>query len=122
MCYVYNLNTNLWETPHIIGKLPEQRYAHTCTIFKDKIYIYGGVLENSTVTNEIWAFDILSKTWENVSVNENCTNKTMCGPLKVFITLVPRSIVLKKLSNLYNFRLLGMHQSFFKTIMKRKKW
>ena len=83
MIYVYDYNGNVWETPVINGKQPERRYAHSCVLFGDKIYMYGGVIENSTVTNEIWAFDISAKTWENVTVKDSCINRSMCGPLKV---------------------------------------
>ena len=50
--------------------------------------MYGGVLQNSTVTNELWAFDISAKVWENVTVRDNCNNKTMCGPLKVILLII----------------------------------
>lgn len=83
MIYVYDFNGNVWETPHIIGRHPLPRYGHSCVLFGDKIYMYGGVIENSTVTNEIWAFDVSAKLWENVTVHDNCLNKSMCGPLKV---------------------------------------
>ncbi|XP_043267343.1 attractin-like protein 1 isoform X2 [Venturia canescens] len=83
MIYIYDYNGNVWETPRIVGRRPASRYAHSCVLFGDKIYMYGGVVQNSTVTNEIWAFDISAKVWENVTVRDNCNNKTMCGPLKV---------------------------------------
>ncbi|XP_012260217.2 attractin-like protein 1 isoform X2 [Athalia rosae] len=83
MIYIYDFNGNIWETPHIEGRLPLPRYAHSCVLFGDKIYMYGGVIQNSTITNEIWAFDVSAKVWENVTVHDNCVNKTMCGPLKV---------------------------------------
>jgi len=83
MIYVYDYNGNVWETPHIEGRVPLPRYAHSCVLFGDKIFMYGGVVRNSTVTNEIWAFDVSAKIWENVTVHDNCHNKTICGPLKV---------------------------------------
>ena len=85
MIYVYDFNGNVWETPHVEGKVPLPRYAHSCVLFGDKIFMYGGVLPNSTVTNEIWAFDVSAKVWENVTVHDNFhNNKTIRGgPLKV---------------------------------------
>ncbi|KAG7200810.1 hypothetical protein KM043_003181 [Ampulex compressa] len=83
MIYVYDFNGNVWETPHVEGRAPLPRYAHSCVLFGDKIFMYGGVVQNSTVTNEIWAFDVSAKVWENVTVHDNCHNKSMCGPLKV---------------------------------------
>ncbi|XP_014206707.1 putative protein tag-53 [Copidosoma floridanum] len=83
MIYVYDYNGNVWETPHVTGHRPQARYGHSCVLYGDKIYMYGGVIESSGVTNEVWAFDVSSKLWENVTVHDNCYNKTMCGPLKV---------------------------------------
>lgn len=84
MIYVYDYNGNVWETPHVEGRVPLHRYAHSCVLFGDKIFMYGGVLPNSMVTNEIWAFDVSAKVWENVTVHDNRhNNKTMRGPLKV---------------------------------------
>ncbi|XP_012222964.1 attractin-like protein 1 isoform X2 [Linepithema humile] len=83
MIYVYDYNGNVWETPHVQGRVPLPRYAHSCVLFGDKIFMYGGVVHNSTVTNEIWAFDVSSKVWENVTVHDDCHNRTICGPLKV---------------------------------------
>lgn len=83
MIYIYDFNGNVWETPHIEGIRPMSRYAHSCVIFGDKIYMYGGVIVNSIVTNELWAFDISAKVWENITVRHYCGNKTMCGPLNV---------------------------------------
>ncbi|XP_044007084.1 attractin-like protein 1 isoform X2 [Aphidius gifuensis] len=94
MIYVYDFNGNVWETPHIEGTYPLSRYAHSCVLFGDKIFMYGGVKDNTTFTNEIWAFDISAKIWENVTVKSNCNNNnniaanktmsmTMCGPLNV---------------------------------------
>lgn len=85
MINVYDFNGNVWETPHVEGKVPLPRYAHSCVLFGDKIFMYGGVLPNSTVTNEIWAFDVSAKVWENVTVHDNFhNNKTIRGgPLKV---------------------------------------
>ena len=85
MIYVYDFNGNVWETPHFEGKPPLPRYGHSCVLFGDKIYMYGGVIQNSTVTNELWAFDVSAKVWENVTVHDDCSNRSMCGPLKVKI-------------------------------------
>lgn len=47
--------------------------------------MYGGVEENGAVSNELWAFDVSAKTWENITVRtEQCnttgSNVTMlCG-------------------------------------------
>lgn len=87
MIYVYDLNGNVWETPHMDSKnVPMPRYGHSSVLFGDKIYVYGGVMANAQICNELWAFDINANTWENITVrSEPCihTNNTaMCGPLR----------------------------------------
>lgn len=60
---------------------------------QDKIYVYGGVMANAQICNELWAYDISAKSWENITVrSEPCvhTNNTaMCGEfLAVFLFLL----------------------------------
>jgi N-acetylneuraminic acid mutarotase len=52
---------------------------------QDKIYVYGGVEENGVVSNELWAFDVSAKSWENITVRTEQCNTTgsnasfLCG-------------------------------------------
>lgn len=87
--YRYDYNGNVWETSLVNGKVPSPRYAHSCALFGDKIFMYGGVTSDSMATSELWSFDITTNVWENVTVDSRCNNRTMCGPLKVVITLLP---------------------------------
>jgi hypothetical protein len=47
--------------------------------------MYGGVEENGVVSNELWAFDVSAKTWENITVRTEQCNTTglnatiLCG-------------------------------------------
>ncbi|XP_069690268.1 attractin-like protein 1 isoform X2 [Periplaneta americana] len=89
MIYVYDFNGNVWETPHLDSKIvPRMRYGHSAVLFGDKIYMYGGVEENGVVSNELWAFDVSAKTWENITVRTEQCNTTvsnatvLCGPLR----------------------------------------
>jgi hypothetical protein len=47
--------------------------------------MYGGVEENGLVSNELWAFDVSAKTWENITVRTEQCNTTgsnatiLCG-------------------------------------------
>nr|CAD7262632.1 unnamed protein product [Timema shepardi] len=90
MIYVYDFNGNVWETPHMNSKnFPKPRYGHSAVLFGDKIYMYGGVEENGSVSSELWALDISSKDWENIKVRSEPCNTTggnnatlFCGPLR----------------------------------------
>lgn len=96
LLYTYDFNGNIWETVHTAGSNspPESRYGASTVIYGDKIYIYGGVIGKQGVSNELWAFDVSAKTWENITVKyEQCNmSSAMCGPLKSSghtATLVP---------------------------------
>uniref|UniRef100_A0A0A9YMG1 Attractin n=1 Tax=Lygus hesperus TaxID=30085 RepID=A0A0A9YMG1_LYGHE len=94
MIYTYDFTGNVWETYHMDSRTaPTPRYGHSAVIFGDKIYIYGGVKTGGTVCNELWAFDVSAKSWENITVRaEPCNMTSLCGPLKSAghtATLVP---------------------------------
>ncbi|KAJ8879026.1 hypothetical protein PR048_019632, partial [Dryococelus australis] len=65
--------------------VPKSRYGHSVVLFGDKIYMYGGVLENESVSSELWALDLSSKDWENIKVRSEPCNTTggngtlLCG-------------------------------------------
>ncbi|CAH0395554.1 unnamed protein product [Bemisia tabaci] len=92
MIYVYDFNGNVWETPQMDSRTsPTPRYGHSVALFGDKIYMYGGVKQGGEVCNELWAFDVSAKTWENITVRiDSCHNNVtssfsqsyLCGPLK----------------------------------------
>lgn len=95
LLYTYDFNGKVWETVHSAGSnTPERRYDASTVIYGDKIFLYGGVVGHKGVSNELWAFDLSAKTWENITVKfEPCsTPNSMCGPLKTSghtATLVP---------------------------------
>lgn len=91
MTYIYDFTGNIWETLHMdIKPFPTGRYGHSAVLFGDKIYMYGGVEDTGTVSNELWAFDVSSKIWENVTVRADHCNGTglhsngshICSPLR----------------------------------------
>lgn len=80
----YDFNGKIWETVHPQGSNlpPEMRYGASTVIYGDKIYMYGGVIGKKGVCNELWAFDVSARTWENVTVKYDPCNSSLCGPLK----------------------------------------
>lgn len=79
--------------------------------------MYGGVKEDGMVCNELWAYDISAKSWENVTVNTgSCelnhanigfTNQALCGPLRSAghtATLVPPTTVPQSTSSVSDAR------------------
>ncbi|XP_075233105.1 attractin-like protein dsd isoform X2 [Lycorma delicatula] len=91
LIYVYDFNGKVWETYHMESRnIPTPRYGHSAVLFGDKIYMYGGVKIGGQVCNELWAFDVSAKTWENITVKaeqcqiniNNSSTTSLCGPLK----------------------------------------
>jgi N-acetylneuraminic acid mutarotase len=60
---LYNTATQTWSiftTPTV----PKLRRNHAATVIGSKMYIFGGILEdNTTVVNDLWAFDFLAVQW-----------------------------------------------------------
>ncbi|EFC36731.1 predicted protein [Naegleria gruberi] len=48
------------------NNIPLPRYNHWCGLVKDKILLFGGVLEKGIQTNDLWLFDIDSYRWKNL--------------------------------------------------------
>lgn len=95
LLHTYDFNGNVWETVHTSSiHEPEMRYGASTVFYGDKVFMYGGVVGKHGVTDELWAFDVSAKTWENITVKSAPCNSTleMCGPLRSAghtATLVP---------------------------------
>ncbi|XP_078668926.1 attractin-like protein 1 [Branchiostoma floridae x Branchiostoma belcheri] len=64
----YHLIENTWSpiTPTSAAN-PASRYGHTAVLYRDKIIMFGGLVEGRAVTNETWAFDTVLHQWERLS-------------------------------------------------------
>ncbi|XP_067125746.1 attractin-like protein 1 [Centruroides vittatus] len=91
---MFNFTTNTWEIVEVTSNKPANRYGHSVIAFEDCLYMYGGMLYNGTVKNELWKFDIQNKFWsflEKSKTNHQCSTK-LCSPLAAVghtATLVP---------------------------------
>ncbi|ODN01460.1 putative protein tag-53 [Orchesella cincta] len=82
----YDFTENTWETIRPKGESsPPALYGHSCVVFENKVYLYGGVYDgkfgNRDISKSLWVFDINSKTWSEASVKPSQCKKRMCGPL-----------------------------------------
>ncbi|XP_077114034.1 attractin-like protein 1 isoform X1 [Ranitomeya variabilis] len=63
----YNVESSIWNVVPVspAQTAPHQRYGHSLALHQDEIYMYGGKIEagGGNVTNELWVFDISSKSW-----------------------------------------------------------
>lgn len=44
---------------------------HSMSVYKNQIYVFGGVYNNEKVSNDLWCFDISSSKWSQVSTSGN---------------------------------------------------
>eukprot|EP00794_Sanderia_malayensis_P005708 gene5708-6408_t len=67
----YDTVKNSW---HVISSNPEpkQRFGHTMAYYNKKLFIYGGI-SGSETSNELWEFDILTKSW--IKLNSRLAKK-----------------------------------------------
>ena len=80
--FVYDLKGNFWETVDVQGEVPSKRYGSSLVTFDDQILMFGGVVEGIGISNELWSFNITSKTWKQVPfVNMQCGLSELCTPL-----------------------------------------
>lgn len=116
----YDFNGNVWEpvhTPPGSTNTPEPRFSASTVMYGDKIVMYGGVIKGKGVCDEVWAFDVSAKTWENITVKVEACNATfeMCGPLKSAghtATLVPTWDDAKKTNSQKMYAIFG-HSPIF---------
>ncbi|KAG0246157.1 hypothetical protein B0O80DRAFT_462368 [Mortierella sp. GBAus27b] len=60
---VFSLKTKTWSRPEIRGEVPA-RYLHSATVYKNRMYVYGGFAKNSKCTYVLEEMRILNlETW-----------------------------------------------------------
>lgn len=67
---VYDIGANSWTIEKPEGTVPPPRWLHTAVVYNNKedgtskMYIFGGVTREYIPLNDMYAYDIASKTWE----------------------------------------------------------
>lgn len=46
---------------------PSKRDSHTCVNLKNKLYFFGGAV-NEVIVNELWSFDLSNNEWKQIIV------------------------------------------------------
>ncbi|XP_071957536.1 multiple epidermal growth factor-like domains protein 8 [Antedon mediterranea] len=61
----YNFTSNKWQTvPFQSDSIqPAARYGHTMTVYQDTVIVFGGSLDNGSLLNDLWQFNITSQQW-----------------------------------------------------------
>eukprot|EP01080_Neovahlkampfia_damariscottae_P009427 gene9427-1634_t len=68
--YEFNFKFSKWTFLNTkLEERPESRSHHSCIIYKDDFYIFGGHIDSlKAPCNKIWKFDLIKKKWSNLSV------------------------------------------------------
>lgn len=66
---IFNFTLNKWIKPKINGKQPRARFWHTSIFYKENLLIFGGELDDGVYSNELWTFNCLNYSWQELNVN-----------------------------------------------------
>eukprot|EP00817_Percolomonadidae_sp_ATCC50343_P005620 CAMPEP_0117426620 /NCGR_PEP_ID=MMETSP0758-20121206/6679_1 /TAXON_ID=63605 /ORGANISM="Percolomonas cosmopolitus, Strain AE-1 (ATCC 50343)" /LENGTH=639 /DNA_ID=CAMNT_0005211861 /DNA_START=792 /DNA_END=2711 /DNA_ORIENTATION=- len=51
------------------GTVPRGRYFSSCSVYKDALYVFGGMVDDNHGDNELFALDLKSYEWEKIETN-----------------------------------------------------
>ena len=60
---VYSFADIMWQTLKVEGKRPCERSGHAAVIYEGSMYIFGGKDDENSKLNDLWKFDLTTKTW-----------------------------------------------------------
>ncbi|XP_002732492.1 kelch domain-containing protein 2-like [Saccoglossus kowalevskii] len=73
--FVYDIDTNCWTEQRTIGETPSPRAAHAGDVIGNKLYIFGGRL-NQTRINDLYSLNLDTFQW---SEKLECNSDVPCG-------------------------------------------
>lgn len=75
--YYFELNTfkspkARWELIEPVNNFKPPPVAnHSMSVYKNKIYIFGGIYNNEKISNDLWCFDALTNKWSQLPTTGN---------------------------------------------------
>lgn len=74
---MYYFELNSFKSPKASWKIvdpvnnfrPPPLTNHSMSVYKDKIYVFGGVYNNEKVSNDLWEFDVEMEKWQQIQTN-----------------------------------------------------
>ena len=64
--HAYDTHTDTWLVGKQSNKNPLPRFLHSCTLYKDKLYLFGGA-RGPTLLNDVFCLDINSLQWTQLN-------------------------------------------------------
>lgn len=46
------------------------RFSHSANLYHDSMVLFGGELQNGSLTNELWLYNITLNKWTELAVND----------------------------------------------------
>ncbi|KAJ3432199.1 hypothetical protein M0812_21130 [Anaeramoeba flamelloides] len=63
--FEFDFERKIWNKPNIIGKKPQVRSLHTCVVYQNDLYVFGGY--NYNWLNDLYKLDTSIYRWEKVN-------------------------------------------------------
>ncbi|KAI9885341.1 MAG: ubiquitin-protein transferase activating protein [Watsoniomyces obsoletus] len=60
---IFDINTAIWSQPAVSGPIPRGRSRHAAALYKDKLFVVGGLMGDSSVLDDICFLDLTTMTW-----------------------------------------------------------
>lgn len=71
--YQYSFQTNIWyNLKNSSGEKPCARYRHDSLVYKDSLYLFGGVNESQNRFNDFYKYHFIKREWSSVKAS-GCT-------------------------------------------------
>jgi hypothetical protein len=67
---IYSFEGPAWIRVKPKGPIPEARNGHSACIYKGHMYIFGGRNNENKKLNDIWKFNLQSREWHEICMNE----------------------------------------------------
>lgn len=70
--WYYDIDANLWFPVDQWGSVPRPRCGHAFNLHNNTIFLFGGLIEVTHESNEVFKFDIATHTWDEIGSREVC--------------------------------------------------
>jgi Galactose oxidase, central domain len=64
--YLMSLQDYSWSNPQTSDKRPEIRSSHSAVIYKNDLYVFGGISDEGEKLKDLWKLNLKDYTWEEI--------------------------------------------------------
>ncbi|XP_078380393.1 multiple epidermal growth factor-like domains protein 8 isoform X1 [Oculina patagonica] len=66
----FDFTTSLWSELHAGSPKPVGRFSHSAGLYLDSMVLFGGELQNGSLNNDLWLYNITQNKWTELAVND----------------------------------------------------